>query len=196
MSSWFFTEKTFSRAEVLDYVCVVSFQTHDYKYNRTAFLLTERRSSSVTFKTWVRFPSAPPREYMFKVNYKSSSHASKRSVTFTKMFKTLEDVTVFLSSLEPLRFISCKKLWVLEKYGMAQVSLKDPPQLAGWKREMRLGNAQRKLGKLRNTTRNISIRIGIRICGTNRSMVMADLFLHHLWMDNARSNFWGLYTHY
>ena len=64
MSSWFFTEKTFSRAEVLDYVCVVSFQTHDYKYNRTAFLLTERRSSSVTFKTWVRFPSAPPREYM------------------------------------------------------------------------------------------------------------------------------------
>ena len=69
-----------------------------------------RASSSITFKTWVRFPSAPPREYMFKVNYKSSSHASKRSVTFTKIFKTLEDVTVFLSSLEPLRFISCKKL--------------------------------------------------------------------------------------
>ena len=43
---------------------MTSFQTHDYKYNRTAFLLTERRSSSVTFKTWVRFPSAPPREYM------------------------------------------------------------------------------------------------------------------------------------
>ena len=64
MSSWFFTEKTFSRAEVLGCICVTSFQTHDYKYNRTAFLLTERRSSSVTFKTWVRFPSAPPREHM------------------------------------------------------------------------------------------------------------------------------------
>ena len=43
---------------------MTSFQTHDYKYNRTAFLRKERRSSSVTFKTWVRFPSAPPREYM------------------------------------------------------------------------------------------------------------------------------------
>ena len=150
-----------------------------------------RVSSSVTFKTWVRFPSAPPREYMFKVNYKSSSHASKRSVTFTKIFKTLEDVTVFLSSLEPLRFISCKKLWVFQ---IDLASLKDSLYINAWRQEMRQGRNQRKL---RNPIHmNISERIGIKTCGTNRSLVVAILFLHYLWMGNAGSNFWGLCTNH
>ena len=35
------------------------------KYNCIDSLSKEReRSSSITFKTWVRFPSAPPRDYM------------------------------------------------------------------------------------------------------------------------------------
>jgi len=46
---------------------VTSFQPHDYKYNRTAHGLTPCRSSSVTFKTWVRFPSAPPRKHMSSI---------------------------------------------------------------------------------------------------------------------------------
>ena len=32
-----------------------------------------------------------------------------------------------------------------------------------------MGNAQRKLGKLRNITKNITARIGIKICGSETS---------------------------